>query len=455
MASYVYKDKTDYEEDILYHKALYAVLLLLLVLFPLAAADGEAVRTVSLDEALESAAAENIDLQSASLTLQQTLRSNDSATDFIPDLYLTGSIGGTGSLVDMSGSWSGSASLGINWEMASTDFTSLRVKEAARSLAYLTAESSTKSVEDSVIDAYFNLGAMYEAVRVSEENVRLSQEELDSVQAAYDAGQATSLALSQAKYNLLSAQGSLSSQQGSLRLAEITLRSLTGLEGDFIVEEVGDVTYMDLPDAQTLYDDYAAGTLALRTAEAGVASASAGLSSTKASSYWPTLSVSAGYSFGVNKDAVSYNGRNYGDNASVTVSMSIPISSWIPSSSGDVAVKNAQDSLTQAKLSLQDAKDSLMTGIESSLQQLSAAEDDAKLAQASLAVAQESYDLSKAAYDAGQLSLSDLNSARTSLYTSQLSLVNAKYSYVSTAYDLASLLDVDLDALESQYKENS
>ena len=83
MASYVYKDKTDYEEDILYHKALYAVLLLLLVLSPLAAAEGEAVRTVSLDEALESAAAKNIDLQSASLTLQQTLRSNDSATDFI------------------------------------------------------------------------------------------------------------------------------------------------------------------------------------------------------------------------------------------------------------------------------------------------------------------------------------------------------------------------------------
>lgn len=196
------KTRPDYEEDILYHKAIYAVLLLLLVLFPLAAADGEAVRTVSLDEALESAAAENIDLQSASLTLQQALRSNDSATDFIPDLYLTGSIGGTGSLVDLSGSWSGSASLGISWELSSTDFTSLRVKEAARSLAYLSAESSTKTVEDSIIDAYFNLGAMYEAVRVSEENVKLAQDELDSVQAAYDAGQAASLSLSQARYNL-------------------------------------------------------------------------------------------------------------------------------------------------------------------------------------------------------------------------------------------------------------
>lgn len=95
--------------------------------------------TLTLQQALDGAAANNTDLAAAQITLESELRSNSLTSSLIPDISLTGGIGWSGfSLIDQSaGSVTGTYYLGIDWDVGSGIFTQNTVNSLSNDIAVL------------------------------------------------------------------------------------------------------------------------------------------------------------------------------------------------------------------------------------------------------------------------------------------------------------------------------
>ncbi len=425
----------------------------LTALTPLGAADKP---TITLEQALQAAFANNTDLSIAQVELQQALRTQDAtSTTYMPSISLSGGISTGGSLIG--GTFSGlsaSASAGISMSFDGSMLTDSTSRTLAKEGAGISYQRTLSSLEDSVTTSYWKLVANDNAVEEARLSLDQANRQLDTANDRYENGLASQLTVAQARLSVSQAQILLKQLQDSRDLALSSFRALTGIsETDFILEDLPQSIELLLPDAQTLYLDYAGDNTTVRSLQNSVSQAQNDSKTMKLSTRVPTVSVSGawGLSGRIVDATVQSSTGGLSDTGQVSVSVSVPLSSYIPGTSQNLAIKNSEDAVTTARLQLQAGQQELLQSIESAVLNITQQQENLRMMQQNLETTQYSYDLSVEAFEAGLLSNQELETARTSLLNAQIDILSTRLNHLTGCIELASLLDTDLTALQSRY----
>lgn len=427
----------------------------LLVLSPVVATDRP---TTTLRQALNAAIENNIDLSIAQVQLQQTLRTqNTTASTYMPSFSLTGGISTGGSLIG--GIFSGlsaNASAGISMSFNGSMITDSTTRSLAKESANLSYQQTYGTLEDNITSSYWNLAANDNAVEEALLSLDQANRQMEIAQQQYDNGLVPQLTVVQARLSVSQAEIQLKQLQDSRNLALSAFRALTGItETDFTLEELPATMELSLPDAQQLYLEYAVSGTKVRSLQNSVAQATNDSKTTKLSSRVPTVSVSGSWglsgSLVEGNSTVSQATSGLSDTASVSVSVSVPLSSYISGTSQNLSIKNSEDAITTAQLQLQAGQQTLLQSIESAVINITQQQESLRMKQQNMETTQYSYDLSLEAFEAGLLSSQELETARTSLLNAQIDILSSQLSHLLSCYELASLLEIDLTTLQTRY----
>lgn len=154
-----------------------------------------------------------------------------------------------------------------------------------------------QSVLDNVVQAYFNLLRQQQAIEIGEENVRNAEVVLDRANGFLEAGTGAKIAVIQAEADLANAKFGVVQAQGGYGRAQAALAQAMGLNSVDRLKPVD--TSLELPEwgidtvrryAQTTRPDVAVSSLQVALAQTRIRLAKA--------EYYPTVSASAGYSWG-------------------------------------------------------------------------------------------------------------------------------------------------------------
>ena len=451
-------------------KRTLAFLLVLLFALPLMAADstwdnGDGI--LSVEEALGMAKKNNVSLQVAQVQLNTAIRNADAVSStYMPKIDLNGSIGTT------TGGWqfinnNNNATPGLTYNVglsASMPFsgnmvTDGRTRSLAKTSANLAYETKYNSLEEGVIDAYWNLVACDTAVQIAKQSYESAKMTAETTRESYEAGLTSELMLVQSEYNLSDAELNVKQLEDQKKLALLSFEILTGIEDASIykLEDLPETVYLSFPTPMDIYSKYASGSLSIRTSQNSLSSAENASETQKWSSWAPTFTVSASY--GINQTPITAKPGNpivpssteLGDGLSLTASLSIPISSYIPGSSQYLAIQDKDDAVTEARLNLKNAQDTLLNSITSDVQSIVLSQEQLDLLNKNIEQARYSYQLSEEAYEGGLITNKDLNDSRLTLLTAELNLVSTRLDHLSNCYSLAYLLGIDLETLQNEY----
>ena len=428
-------------------KILLVPILLLALLMPVFAD----IPTITLSEAIESAMENNTDMEKARLELQSSLRSASNISQYIPDLSLTGSATFNGSIKNQSWSNSGSFSAGISMGLGTSLIGSTAVNNAARTLANLKYAIETSSLEQSVTQSYWNLVGSKKSIESAQSDLEASERTLESTKASYEAGMASSLDLANAELTVLRYQYALKLLEDAYIISQEAFRTLTGIEGDFDVTDFPEIVYLSLPTAEELYKEYGESTNSIKMLNASVSSSEAALTLQQVSNLYPSVSLALDYNVIGTTDFEKDN--KFNDDFTARVTVSVPISSYIPGSSADNNLKNAKDSVAISKIELNAGRKELLSSIRSLLTTIEQNRSNIEICSKLSDTAEKTYELALESYNAGLISSSELQSKMDSLSSAQLDLISAKSEYIKNVYSLAFMLNIDYESLVTLYAE--
>lgn len=428
-------------------KILLVPVLLLALLMPLCAD----APVITLSEAIESAMENSTDMEIARLELQSSLRSASNASQYIPDLSLTGIATFDGSIKDQSWSNSGIFSAGISMRLGTSLIGSTAVNNANRTIANLTYAMSLSSREQAVTTAYWELVSLKRSIESKKDALETVERSYEQIASKYEVGLATSSELSEAELKVLEKQYELKQSQDAYVLAQDVFRTLTGIEGEFDVTDFPEIVYLSLPTAEELYNKYGENSNTIKKLHASVSLSEAYLTSAQVSSLYPSLSLSLNY--GVDGTTDFKNSNSFGDGFSATVTASIPISSYIPGSSANNSLKNGEDSVAISKLELNAGRKEYISNLRNTLTKIEQSRSNIEILSKTADIAQDTYDLALESYNAGISSLSDLQDKMDKLNTAQMNLINAESEYIQNVYSLSFMLDIDYESLVTLYAE--
>lgn len=409
---------------------------------------------LTLDEAIASAKENNVSLEIAQIGLKQSLRNANTLSSYIPDISIDGSFTAAGSAIGSTGGFEANGDIGISMSLGTNLITDAAAKSVERTLANLSYASTVDSLEESVTISYWNLSSSMNQIEVAKNSLENTKMNYEDILSAYQNGLKSELDLANAELAVAEAEYELKALEDAYELAKDDFRILTGIDEEPLeLSKLTETIYLCLPSAKELYDTFAENTNTIKTYSAKVNQSETALKTTRLDSQLPSVTLSAGWTLGPESAYLgSWNG-GMEDSASVTVAFSIPISSYIPGSSGYNKVEDAKDAVAVAKLNLKDAEDTLENDISSTLIEIKQNRENLELAQKKLEIAERTYSLGRDAYGSGLMTTSDFLELEDSLFAARISLVDARYAYFNACNSLSFLLGIDYETLTDLYSE--
>ena len=355
-------------------------------------------------------------MEIARLTLQSSLRDASNASQYIPDLSLTGSATIMGSMLGnttldkMSGNGNAGFDIGITMGLGTSMIGTTAVNNAKRTIANLTYAMSLSDLEQSITKSYWTLVSSKRSLESMENDLAAAERAYDDTKAAYDSGLVTSLELSNAELSVLNYEYALKQLQDAYVLSQDAFRTLTGIEGEFDVTDFPEIVYLSLPTAEELYNKYGESSNTIKMLHASVATSEAALTLQQVSSLYPSVSLALNYNLGGDAVAIS-------------------------------------------KLELNAGRKDYISALRSTLTSIEQNRSNIEITSKKVEVAQNTYDLALESYNAGLTSFSDLQTRMDALSSAQIELINAESEYIQNVYSLSFMLDIDYESLVTLYAE--
>ena len=410
---------------------------------------------ITLEEAIKAAEATNTDIEVARIQLEGELRDAGLSSSLIPDISLVGGYSwSNASILDQNtGTSAGTLSLGVEWNIGISLVTEAKVKDLEAQVAALDFLNTSQTVEEAVVSAYWAVARAEGQVESATLALEAAEESLELVTSRYESGIVDELELSQARLEVLEYQSSLVEAENAYQTACNAFSLLTGLGSDgFETEEPQELGTFTSQALDSLLEAAGSGNTSLQSLRKEVELAEANSLDTMADYQLPSLQVAANYNLG-GSGVTSLSGLA-SDKASVSVALTVPISSWIPGSTGSNAVQSARDQEEIARLSLESGSRQVDNDVRNGLADLEEASLSASIAAESLILAQRSYELTLERYDNGYVSYSDVSDARRQMVDAQLTLSSSRVDQMEALWALSFDTGLGVDELKSLCFEN-
>ena len=444
-------------------KILPKLLVLMALLMPLGA---ENLPILTLDEAIAAASENNLTLKQAAISANQRIRNaNNYVKDYLPTfgISVTADTGvsfpsATVEKTDFDGfGLELGATANFSYTLNGSKITGNNTRNLEKEAASLSYETAYDSIEEAVTQAYWTLATYDIAIDNARTALSDAQANYESTLEMYNSGLVDELTLSNMELELNNRELTLVEAENSKELAMASFKASTGIEEDFQTEPLPDTVQLSLPDASVLFNEYAEATATIRSARNELASAENSKKEATLNQYMPTVSASVGYTYRgsiSSKGSAAVPAGDYNtsiNNLTGSVTVSIPISSYIPGSSMDVQRQATADNVTIKSLSLQDKQNSLLSDIRSSILTIEQQQAQLDMLETSLEIAERTYKLREESYNAGLSSASDLSDSRSALLSAQNNLLSARLNHLLSSNKLATTLGINLQDLQETY----
>ena len=329
-------------------------------------------------------------------------------------------------------SYSGNYNLNANWTLFDGGKRTKEIKKSKiqNEVDKLSTEETEDNIQIAIVQAYLQVMYAMESVKINENTVETAKAERDRAKELYKAGSISSVDLAQLesqystdKYQLVVAQTSLDNYKLQLKqLLELDIMDEIKLDMPDIAEEH---ILTPLPDKKTIYMTALSVLPQIRSSELAYEMAELEKQQAK-SSYWPTLSLSAGVGTG----HVSGTDYNFGNkiwknfNESIGLTISIPI---FANRENKTAYNKARLALTTSQLDLLNSQKELLQTVESIYLDAVSAQSQYLSATERLSYIQQSFQLTEEQFFLGMKNTLEMLTEKNNLLTAQQEVLQAKY----------------------------
>lgn len=334
-----------------------------------------------------------------------------------------------GSSESYSGSLSGSLSL---YEGGARSY-ELAVARADLAGAEASLEDQRNNVVYQTKNLFFAALRQADLLEVNQRRVEQAEESLAMVRTQAQVGTGTISDTLRARLELTNAQQAVLQSENAVRAARFALGRQVGLGGPVIPVSPESLDPEPLALSETEIFDLAEESSAMvRAAAAAAEAAETGVKAARAA-YWPTLSMSSGYSWSNNEPTLQ-NG-NTGWNIRLSGSYSI-----FNGFSREASVVRAVNQSRVAQLQEADARLQIRELVDAALQTVRTTERAIDLAEQALVVAQEDLRVVRERYRLGVATSLDLVISQISLRQADVDVVLARYDFALAKADLEALI---------------
>ncbi|MCQ2572439.1 MAG: TolC family protein [Treponema sp.] len=402
--------------------------------------------TVSVEQAVELAMQNNIQVHQAERTLAASERSNKySWNSASPSINASAGLqiplmeNAMTKSKDMSFSVSGSASLRLTPSL----YTSIRSAKLQLEQGQITYEDALRSVELNVRKIFYSLLLADQNIESQKRSMEAAKRQYETNLAKYNRGQLSELDLLTSQVNYESKMPSLESQENQLVNSMESFKQLIGVNRDIQLKLKG-----SLEGFENFNEDNVEINLSnissIKKIEKQIETAENQLLATRFTAWGPSLSAS--YSIGAGQTLAD--GQEFKlSNHSISLSLAIPLDGYLPWSNGALSIENQKDNLSTLRESLETQKTTVQLSIENSLRTIRQAKSQMKSLEATAKLAQKTYDLTQNAYNQGSRDLNSLRNAEDSLISAKTQLQSQNYTLVNAILELENTLGVPFGTL--------
>ncbi len=305
------------------------------------------------------------------------------------------------------------------------EMTQARLDESSAKFDY---ENTKQEVTLNVYQAYITVLKNQQLLKIAEENLKRSEEQLKRLEERNRLGAqilsdvykqrvqvgSDKLAVNKAKNNLRTSKASLNNLIGEDVNTEFELRELP-MEVSFDQKQFDfDQSYQTALDTRK---DYLASKKKVESSRRSLSIAKSG--------YYPTLSALASYQW--NNTAMNFDRYSDRDNASVGLSLSVPIFSGFQTNSG---VIQADQRYQTERSNMESTKRKVALDIKIALLNMQTAYENVQLSDENVKSAKEDLRLATERYNLGAGTLLDQITANAGYATAEANYTQAKYDFV-------------------------
>jgi multidrug efflux system outer membrane protein len=413
---------------------------------------------LTLENAIDIAVEHNDDLQKQALDLADKARRKNAAiwNWALPSVSVSGGISNTQPIKpegDITSSWNASGSIGLNFTTAIPP--RIALEETKYKISELTFTHTRSTLIKTVSVTFYTLLAEKENIEILENNLELLKNQYEQTEQNYNRGLSSELDLLNAQYAYQVAGPELKNAVSDYgQHVRDYLLSVLGLDPDEYagVELSGDIETKSIapPPGETLAAAFAAGHFDVMSQSLALSQSELNAKIQTASSLSPTLSLSESIRMSPPQNA----GFSFDDPAATgtfSLTLSIPISSFVPGSSSALDIRTAQDSVSLAQSTLETTRKKAAEDIKQKADTLLRAWESIESKQLNYRVSLRAYELSEQGYTRGLVSATDLQASRQRMISARQAVLQAEVSSLSASYELASALNLDITELYERY----
>jgi outer membrane protein len=296
-------------------------------------------------------------------------------------------------------------------------------------LNYLSSqESARQTTQETVFNVkrgFNNYLLAKELVQVTEEALELAEKLLQNVRNMYEVGMSSRLDLLRAEVRVANLKPPVIQAHNNLALAELSLKTLLGLDIAQPVEIVGEMTYspveVDLDESiarslanrpelnQLLYQKQMAGEM-IKVAKAD---------------YLPTVAVSGNYNFWA--DNLNFNKNNWQSFYSFNLVLNIPIFNGLRT---PARVAQSRALIRELEYTEKGLVNNIKFEVQSAYLNLNQAKESLLSQEKNVDAAKESVRVAELNYAEGLITITDVGSAQVALSEARVNYLRAIYEYV-------------------------
>ncbi len=411
------------------------------------------VFSISIDDALNMAYINNNSLKSQRIALETAHREAKSKWNiFLPSISVSGGLSNIHFSNISSDPWSWNAQTGLS--LSFTAGIPARVKKAtlAYELAKNTYQTTEQNISKQVVSSFYNLIAEAQNISILEDSLVLSKRQYEQTKRNYNNGLASELSMLQAQYAYLSSEPVLEKAKTSYQTNLNAFQALLGSSEQIIPEGELLLNKLNISSPNELIDKYLENRLDVVKNKITLEQAKNTKTMQSLDSLGPSINLSENLRISPS-DNISKSNKDFSPSGTFSVSVSIPIDSYIPGSSKNLSLKSLDDNISIAQITLDSVKTQAKQDIESNINNINQLWNTINIAELNLSITNRAYQLSIEGYNAGLISQTDLDESRQQMITAKQNVINSKSSYIISVYNLAAALNIQIDDLISIYKE--
>jgi len=426
-----------------------------LLFIPVFAAANERI-TLNLDEAVRLALDNSINLRKSAIDLNQAgYSANRLWSEIFPSFSFSAGLGflpSTPLFTDPGFTFRDEAlsytlTFGVSLSLNPSFYSSMRRIELAYRSQLLSLENASRQLEIHVIKNFLNLVSMKANISLMEESLDLARLKLESDRIAWANGLINELTWLNSQLSEKTAIYNLHHAQTVYQSALSEFLALLGMEPvpDIIFDGTVDIVQVHLDPEQLIFEHLPKRPDIISQRQT-IERLELNRNVIAHSSRSPSLNLSAQWRGYPTPNAGGLNAP-FSDNLSGSLTVNIPIDSWIPGTRQSQTVRAAGTELEKALLDLQNTETQAKTQIRTLVIRLQNSWESLEITRLRVDVAQRTVNATETGFRNGTVEFKELEDRRKDLSEARQRLLLGEFTYQSLLLDLAAALNVDWRSL--------